>query len=217
MDSWTVRRPGRCGSGAVATALTGTPVLLIRMRRQLLDDGRLGTGTAAWMWSTYAAAARLFICSLCAPPGKPSAPSWLRAAGLGTAVVGGVLDLAGAQRSTGPAQLTGTDAGDLITGGIYRYSRHPQYTGIVLGLTGLANSRRSWPALALTGGLTLVYRYWAPVEERHLARHFGDAYGRILHLMQVLSESPLYDEGFTGSDGHPGAERRRCHHAKSCT
>lgn len=100
------------------------------------------------------------------------------AAGVGLAVIGGALDAAGAHRFAGPAQLTGTRAGNLITGGIYRYSRHPQYVGLVTALGGLAIARRSLPALALTAVLGAAYRAWAPIEEEHLARCFGAPYRR---------------------------------------
>lgn len=198
MNPWTARSPGvtgnHCDLVATAAALAGTPVLLAQMRRQLLHQGRLGTGTAAWMWITYAASARLFVRLSDAPDGKPPAPPWARTTGLGMAVAGGALDLAGAQRFTGLAQLTGTNAKGLITGGVYRYSRHPQYTGIILGLTGLATSRRSLPALALTAGLAVVYGYWVRVEERHLHRHFGNAYQRYRTITPRWLGLPLNDD-----------------------
>lgn len=176
----TRRHAGRPNGGAVlvvtAPVLTATPVLLGRMRRDLERDGRLRAGTAAWMWTGYAAHAALLTTAFARRPTSPPLPAPARAAALALTGAGSALLLAGFRRFAGPAQLTGTDAGPLVTGGAYRYSRNPQYTGAVAALTGAAAARRSPAALALTAALAAVYRAWVPTEERHLTHHFGAPY-----------------------------------------
>lgn len=161
-----------------APVLTGTPLLLNRMRHELSRSGQLQTSTAAWMWTVYAAYAALITATLTNAPTTPPLPPALRGVAVTLAAAGGALNLAGTRRFAGPAQLTGTAAGNLVTGGAYRYSRNPQYTGCVIALTGMAITRRSSAALALTAGLAATYWTWIPVEEQHLARHFGEPYRR---------------------------------------
>lgn len=175
-------RPSRSSDCAVALCavpmLGAMPLLLRRMKRDLRRAGRLRASTAALMWSTYGAYAALDVAALGARPGGPPLPAAVRlAAGCGV-VTGATLTVASMRRFAGAAQLTGTAAGDLVTGGVYRYSRNPQYAGLVALLTSLAVARRSPTALALTAGLAATYRAWVPAEEQHLARNFGDPYVR---------------------------------------
>nr|WP_298806842.1 hypothetical protein [uncultured Pseudokineococcus sp.] len=125
----TRRHAGRPNTGAVlavtAPVLATTPVLLGRMRRDLEHDGRLRAGTAAWMWTGYAAHAALLTTALARRPTSPPLPTPAHAAALALTGAGSTLILTGFRRFAGPAQLTGTDAGPLITGGAYRYSRNP--------------------------------------------------------------------------------------------
>lgn len=130
------------------------------------------------MWTGYAVFALLIVASLAAERTRPALPPWVRAAATALAVTGGVLDVAAMRHFAGPGQLTGTAAGDLVTGGVYRYSRHPQYTGVLATLTGLTVLRNSPATAALTVGLGATYRAWVPIEEEHLARHFGEPYRR---------------------------------------
>lgn len=68
-----------------------------------------------------------------------------------------------------------------MTGGVYCYSRHPQYLGYVLALTGVAAARRSGTSVALAGAAAAIYAAWVPVEEEHLARTLGEASERYRH------------------------------------
>ncbi len=158
--------------------LASVPVLLSRMRRDLQREGRLRTGTAAWMWADYGAYTALVAITLTTRPFGAPLPLPVRAAAVALTGAGSLLVLAGARRFAGPAQLSGTAAGTLVTGGAYRCSRNPQYTGLLAALAGAAITRRSPTALALVGGLAVVYAAWVPAEEAHLARHFGRPYVR---------------------------------------
>jgi len=64
----------------------------------------------------------------------------------------------------------------LVTEGIYRWSRNPQFVGWTLVLVGLGLLRGSAMVLFLAGLVWVSYRLHLPTEEEHLRRVFGDAY-----------------------------------------
>lgn len=62
---------------------------------------------------------------------------------------------------------------ELVTGGLYRFVRHPQYTGFILLITGFLVQ---WPTLLLFPILIFAYAQLARREERELEQRFGDEY-----------------------------------------
>jgi protein-S-isoprenylcysteine O-methyltransferase Ste14 len=70
------------------------------------------------------------------------------------------------------------EAEGLVTGGVYAYSRNPQYVASVLATVGLALTTGSWGALAMAGVLLAIYTLFALNEERWLWRTYGHAFGR---------------------------------------
>lgn len=131
-----------------AFAITGlAPVLLGRMRRELLRDGRLSAPTVTAMYAAYA----LHGLAVAVSAWRQSAPLQPRAAVVGAplAVAGSGLVVAGMSRFVGPGQVSGTQVGELATGGVYRFTRNPQYAGYVLALVGLGLARRSGAVVAL--------------------------------------------------------------------
>lgn len=164
---------------ALSLPLAATPRLLHRMGGDLLSGGRLRRSTATWMWSAYAAYSGAMAAALSRKPDQPNR-STIRTVAGGLITGGVLLDLVAIRHFTGPRQLTGTAAGGLINGGIYRYSRHPQYVGILATLTGLTLARRSLSALALTVVLAGTYWAWSRVEEQHLLKCFGEPYREYL-------------------------------------
>jgi protein-S-isoprenylcysteine O-methyltransferase Ste14 len=64
---------------------------------------------------------------------------------------------------------------ELITSGPYRLSRHPIYSGILLGTLGTAIAL-SWFWLIATALAGVYFIYAAIVEERYLAEQFPDTY-----------------------------------------
>ena len=65
----------------------------------------------------------------------------------------------------------------LVTGGLYRFVRHPQYTGLFVALFG--EGVVHWPTLFSVGLFPLIaiaYYFLARKEERDMIRHFGDEY-----------------------------------------
>jgi protein-S-isoprenylcysteine O-methyltransferase Ste14 len=105
-------------------------------------------------------------------------PSWLRWAGVVMGLCGGAL-LVWTLRTLGP-NLTDTvvtrRSHTLVTGGPYRWVRHPFYGAVALSI--LANSvvAANW-FLLVTGALTMILLgIRTRTEERKLLERFGDAY-----------------------------------------
>ena len=80
----------------------------------------------------------------------------------------------GTRRLVGHAELTGT--GEMFSGGLYAYVRHPRYAGMFSAVLGAA-------LLAATPWLWIILIVWFPValiviriEERELAARFGPIY-----------------------------------------
>ncbi len=107
-------------------------------------------------------------------------PSWVEVAA-GLALIGVEVYLLlrverelGGKRLVGHAELTGT--GEMLTGGLYAYVRHPRYTGMCCAAVGaalIAGTPRLWTILAVWWVLALVV---IRLEERELASRFGPAY-----------------------------------------
>ena len=66
--------------------------------------------------------------------------------------------------------------GELVTGGIYEYIRHPQYTGFLLITLGLLVHWATIPLLIMWPILLALYYRLAKKEEKEMEREFGDKY-----------------------------------------
>lgn len=66
--------------------------------------------------------------------------------------------------------------GALVTGGIYRYIRHPQYTGLMLMSLGMILDWATLPMLILFPVMAAVYYRLARREENDMIAEFGDEY-----------------------------------------
>lgn len=69
-----------------------------------------------------------------------------------------------------------TGKGELVTTGIYRYIRHPQYTGFFLITLGMMFDWTTLPMLIMWPLLMLLYYRLARREEKDMEREFGAAY-----------------------------------------
>ncbi len=67
-------------------------------------------------------------------------------------------------------------ADGLVSHGLYRFSRNPQYASSILGLVGLAISADSWLTLPLAVLMACVYVLMALSEEAWLDQHYGAPY-----------------------------------------
>jgi protein-S-isoprenylcysteine O-methyltransferase Ste14 len=66
---------------------------------------------------------------------------------------------------------------ELVERGMYRFIRHPSYTGSLLSFLGLGFAMRNWISLAVVVIATfLALSYRVRVEEAALIEHFGDRY-----------------------------------------
>lgn len=154
-----------------------TTVVLRRMETEYSRQDTLTKPTVAAMYATYTAhAAVLAWAGARRVWPVPLPPRSSGTAGTALALTGAGCALAGARPFGAGAQLSGIDPGTLHATGIYRYSRNPQYLGLVMTSAGVALARRSAAAGLLALGVWLAYRRWIPSEESHLARTFGDRY-----------------------------------------
>ena len=127
------------------------------------------------VWATALLVAQFaLIVAVGVLPSTWHAPLWVRVpawcvAGAGACwLAGGAISL-GASLAALPLPVPGAD---LRTGGLYRFSRHPTYTGI-LGLTGGAVAAGpSWARVAAWFALAVVLSVKARYEETLLARTY---------------------------------------------
>lgn len=117
----------------------------------------------------------------------PSPWNWVMRAGQFLAVVGLAAGLLHTDLGSfaGLSQLSGADdslcnpegharSGGLVTGGLYRFMRHPLYTFGLLFIW--LSPTLTWNTLALNLGLTAYILIGAKLEERKLLVEFGEAY-----------------------------------------
>jgi protein-S-isoprenylcysteine O-methyltransferase Ste14 len=71
-------------------------------------------------------------------------------------------------------QVTIQEGHQLITGGLYRYLRHPRYLGIILFNLGISLLYRSWLALILVAALSAVLLWRIADEEALMQTEFGN-------------------------------------------
>ena len=64
----------------------------------------------------------------------------------------------------------------LITTGLYRYSRHPQYLGLILFCLGFCIQYPLLISILIFPGVVILYYFLAQNEEKQLISKFGDEY-----------------------------------------
>lgn len=166
------------GAGALLGAAAGG-VLARRMVHEFEATGFLSARTAALLGVAYVGHASWGMHGLLRRSGRVPVPGRTAVAlGIPVAGAGTVLLLAASSRFQSMRQLWGLESDGLVTGGPYRASRNPQYTGYVLMWAGAGLSRRSWPGLLAAAEYALAVRTWVRVEERQLTRQFGSEYVR---------------------------------------
>ena len=75
----------------------------------------------------------------------------------------------------------------LVTGGLYRFVRHPQYTGLFIALFG--EGVVHWPTIfsvALLPLIIVAYYFLARKEERDMIGHFGDRYREYMRRVPMI-------------------------------
>jgi protein-S-isoprenylcysteine O-methyltransferase Ste14 len=69
-----------------------------------------------------------------------------------------------------------TPAGEIVTRGIYRFSRHPIYVTEVLLLLGVSIASASWVFLLFPMIVGFGVAYFIKIEEAQCIGHYGNAY-----------------------------------------
>jgi protein-S-isoprenylcysteine O-methyltransferase Ste14 len=91
--------------------------------------------------------------------------------------VGVVLMLTGMIKFHSIGRISGSDTSELVTTGIYQWSRNPQYLGWFLVLLGISLIGSSGLALLYTTiGIILFHFYITRIEEPYLEHVFGEKY-----------------------------------------
>lgn len=108
-------------------------------------------------------------------------PDWLRWAGLGIALLGTGVFICSVvtMRDSWRAGVSATDKTELVTHGIYRFSRNPAFLGFDLVYLGILLAFFSWWLLALSAFAAVMFHLQITlVEEPFLQGAFGEDYAR---------------------------------------
>ncbi|MGA9532731.1 MAG: methyltransferase [Anaerolineales bacterium] len=106
------------------------------------------------------------------------APALLIGLGVILTLAGTVLYALGILHLRSIRRMSGVDTSQLITDGVYSWTRNPQNVGWILFLFGVAFIARSWFALLLAALFAGVFALYVPMEERHLAGIYDESYRR---------------------------------------
>jgi protein-S-isoprenylcysteine O-methyltransferase Ste14 len=132
----------------------------------------------AWMFVVVQV---LLLAAVFLLPGSDDwrAPGWVATAARGVQVIGAVVIVAAAAnlgRSLTPLPTPVAD-GELRTNGLYRYVRHPIYSGVMAIVAGGAVRSRSILVAAFAVALVCWLMLKARWEERRLSERFGEYRG----------------------------------------
>lgn len=79
-----------------------------------------------------------------------------------------------------------TGKGSLVTSGVYRYIRHPQYTGLVLLSIGMMAEWATLPLLILLPIMVFMYVRLAKREEKDMIGEFGTEYREYMKTTKMF-------------------------------
>lgn len=89
----------------------------------------------------------------------------------------------------------------LVTDGLYRYMRHPQYTGIFLAVFGQIVHWPTIPTIILFPFIVAAYLHLARKEEQLMLARFGDDYGIYINRVPMFfPKKELWKEFFFESE-----------------
>lgn len=97
-------------------------------------------------------------------------------AGYTLMLLGGATCLFACARFQSVGQVFGMDPGKLVTTGIYRFTRNPQYVSYVAFLAGYALLGTSLLVCVAMAMFLCLIHVIVLIEEEHLERHFRDDY-----------------------------------------
>jgi protein-S-isoprenylcysteine O-methyltransferase Ste14 len=87
-----------------------------------------------------------------------------------------------------------TPANELVTKGIYRYSRNPMQISMFVLLLAAGIAAESWIFLMLAILFTIIPLVWLSAEERHLLKFYGETYCNYKHKTPKWIGIPKQDE-----------------------
>jgi protein-S-isoprenylcysteine O-methyltransferase Ste14 len=158
-------------------AVAGFAMMFSRARREWTTGETLSRTSAASITALWLLVAGLLLTALAWRPWAVDVRFGPAAVVGGAAVLGGLaLALPGYLPFRSVRHLYGLRRGGLITEGVFRFSRNPQYTGVGLVAAGAAVIGRSGLGLLVVGAYWVGIRTWVQLEEAHLERSFGAAY-----------------------------------------
>ena len=79
-----------------------------------------------------------------------------------------------------------TGTGSLVKKGVYRYIRHPQYTGLLLLSLGMMAEWATLPMLILYPVMIGMYVHLAKKEEKDMVVEFGDEYSEYMKVTKMF-------------------------------
>lgn len=164
--------------GITAAVLAADFVFVWRRARAEWPGGEGLSPRTGWLITTlYVLTGVLFVFAVVWRPFELDVSFAIAAAVGGALVVAGLaLAAPGFVPFVSVKHLYGVERGVLITEGIYRYSRNPQYVGMGVALLGTSILARSGLALLVVATYWVAIRAWLVIEEEHLHAAFGAEY-----------------------------------------
>ena len=159
-------------------------IALTRVKREFARQHTLSTASGVLVWLIY-----LWLAGLVALFAWHAlwilniVPSVLTVLGGTVALLGLLLFALAVRQFRSLARMSGQREDELITGGVYRYSRNPQNVGWLMSLIGISLLGQSAAALLLTLVFWLIlHAYLITAEEPHLTRVFGERHRRYMRI-----------------------------------
>ena len=166
-------------AAVLVVALGYVGVLMLRMRHDWRREGQLRRSTAALTYPAYLLHLAALLIAALTRLWPMRTGTWpLAVAGGVIAIAGLAVSVAGMTRFGSVGQVSGNEPGGLVTSGIYRWTRNPQYVGWGTTLVGIALVSRSWAAVLAAIAYWGLIRLYLPLEESALERQFGSTYAR---------------------------------------
>lgn len=150
---------------------------LVRIHREYRHGQPLSTGSVMGVWILYLFHLSTTVAaSVVAAWFIPLHPIIRWGAGILLLGLGTGVFVAGIWSFHSFKRMSGLDTSELVTTGIYRWSRNPQNVGWALFLLGIAFLGHSGLALLLTGLFWVQFVIYVPLEEQYLEDVFGEQY-----------------------------------------
>lgn len=106
-------------------------------------------------------------------------------------IIGGVIIILGWRKIYKEYWKHDKGEGHLVTTGIYKYIRHPQYTGFLLITLGMIFEWATIPLLIMYPILAVIYYRLARKEEKDMIEEFGQAYIDYMNETSMFIPNPF--------------------------